>query len=246
MPVKKLRTQNLKQRGTFLETSPSFILFTVLILSLSSVANAAPCYGTKLPEKKKIFMGFQSYSVLKSYLEKEAGKLRSQQEFLLLSYGVYDWLSLDLKGGAGYIKQHPSASDELDYPKFFGGGYGFRVKFFDRQNSKVVFGFQHISIHPHTTSIANAKHKAVSDDWQFSLLASYCLKKINPYLGTRWSRYDYIHWIDRDRDRVKSDLGRGIGLIVGCYLAISQKIWFNYEGQFLDRQALSISANYSF
>lgn len=238
MPV-KCRIPNAK-------TKVLLFVICVLCFDICHSVYAAPCYGTRLPEKKKIFLGLQSYSVFKSYLEKESGKLRSQQEFLLLSYGIYDWLSLDLKGGVGYLKQHPNVSNELDYPTFLGGGYGFRVKFFHRQNVKMVFGFQHISIHPHTISIANAKHKAVSDDWQFSLLASYCLKKTTPYLGTRWSRYDYIHWTDRDRDRVKSDLGRSIGLIVGCDFSISQKIWLNLEGQFLDRQALALSANYSF
>ncbi len=256
MPVKKLQTQNLKQRGRFyffaklemlkIETSPLFLLFTVLILSLFSVAHAAPCYGTKLPQKFKIFMGIQSYSVFKRYPENGNGKLRSQQEFLLLSYGLLDWLSIDLKGGCGYIRQHSAGSDELDYPAFLGGGYGFRVKFYGQGDTKMVFGFQHISIHPHTISVEGVKHKAVSDDWQFSLLASYDLKRITPYIGTRWSRYDYIHWTNADRKLEKSDLGRSVGLIVGCDLPISEKFWLNFEGKLFDREALTGSMNYSF
>jgi len=236
MPVKELQTQS---RITLL-------LSFVLVLCLLSSTYAAPCYGTKFPEKNKIFMGLQSYSVFKRYLENGNGKLRSQQEFLLLSYGLLNWLSVDLKGGAGYIKQHPSGSDELDYPTFLGGGYGFRVKLYDKQNSKMVFGFQHISVHPHTISVEGIKHKAVLDDWQFSLLASYDFKKITPYFGTGWSRLDYIHWTDDNRNRVKSDLGKSVGLIAGCDLPISEKFWFNLEGQFFDSEALTCSVNYSF
>lgn len=243
MPVKELQTQNTIAKSWSMR---NLLLFFVLVFSFLSSSYAAPCFGTKLPKKNKIFMGFQNNSIFKRYLEDEKGKLRSQQEFLLLSYGLLDWLSIDLKGGAGYIKQHPSGSDELDYPTFLGGGYGFRVKLYDKQNSKMVFGFQHISVHPHTIDIEGKKHKAVLDDWQFSLLASYDLKKITPYLGTRWSRLDYIHWRDGNRNRVKSDLGKSIGLFVGCDLPISEKFWFNLEGQFFDSEALACSVNYSF
>jgi hypothetical protein len=236
MPVKKLQTQN----------TITSLLSSMLFFCLLSSACAAPCHGTKMPNKNKIFMGLQSYSVFKRYLDNGNGKLRSQQELLLLSYGVLDWLSIDLKGGSGYIKQHPSGSDELDYPAFLGGGYGFRVKFYDQGNKKMVFGFQHISMHPETISVEGVKHKAVSDDWQFSLLASYGFKKMTPYIGTRWSRYDYIHWVNTDRRLEKSDLGKSVGLVVGCDLLISDKFWVNLEGQLFDSEALACSVNYSF
>jgi hypothetical protein len=223
-----------------------FCLSLIFCFSICRPVHAAPCYGTKLPEKNKIFMGLQSYSVFKRYLEGENGKQRSQQEFLLVSYGILDWLSLDLKGGVGFIKQHSSGADEIDYKTYLGGGYGFRVKLYDKGNVKTVFGFQHISVHPHTVSIQGIKHKAVLDDWQFSALASYAFKKITPYLGTRWSRLDYIHWEDGSRNLVKSASGNSIGLIVGCDLPISGRFWFNLEGQFFDSQALAFSANYSF
>ncbi|MBI5144873.1 MAG: hypothetical protein HZA27_01655 [Candidatus Omnitrophica bacterium] len=227
------------------------VMFNVVLLytlhfTHYTVCYAAPCYGTKLPEKNKIFLGVQTHSIFKRYLIAEEGKLRSWQDFLLLSYGVFDWLSLDLKGGAGYIKEHPIGSDELDYPSSFAGGYGFRLKFYETQRIKAVFGFQHISVHPRAINVGSTKHKAVLDDWQFSLLCSYDFKKIVPYLGLRWSRIDYIHWQDESRKRVKSDRTKSAGLIAGFDLPITKNLWLNLEGNFLDSQALAASLNYSF
>ncbi|OGX18458.1 MAG: hypothetical protein A3K83_05540 [Omnitrophica WOR_2 bacterium RBG_13_44_8b] len=222
------------------------VIFLLVLLVVNLDCYAAPCYGTKLPQKSRIFIGIQSYSVFKRYLKDDFGKLRSQQEFFLLSYGIFDWLSLDLKGGAGFIKQHPVGGDEQDYPTFLGGGYGFRLKLYEKKNTRMVFGFQHISIHPKTISIAGAKHKAVLDDWQFCALVSYDFKKLTPYLGARWSRLDYIHWIDGNRKLEASDLNKSAGLILGLDVPVTKKAWFNLEGNFFDSEALALSLNYSF
>ena len=228
----------------FVVRSVVFLLFTSYCLLFTDVS-AAPCYGTRLPAKKKLHMGFQSYSIFNRYLEHEAGSLRSQQQFFLLSLGLYDWFALDLKGGAGFIKQHPLGRDEVDYPTYMGGGYGFRLKLYETKNTRWVFGFQHISIHPKSIDLGPTKQKALLDDWQFSTLLSYDFKKIMPYLGARWSRADYIHWIDGERDRVRSDLTKGMGLIVGFDMPLTNKIWLNCEGQLLGSEALALSLNFS-
>jgi len=218
----------------------------ILSLCLLSVSYAAPCYGTKMPQKKEFFIGAQTHSIFKRYLENEFGKLRSTQLFLLLSYGIYDWLSIDLKGGSGNIKQHPLASDEVDYTPKFAGGYGFRLKILDKQNLKMVFGFQHISVHPKSRDLGNDKNQAVLDDWQTSFLISRDFQKITPYLGTKWSRVDYIHWILTGRKRIMSDLNKSIGLILGLDMPVTKKVWINLEGQFFDSEALAFSINYNF
>ncbi len=222
------------------------ILGIILALSLTSPLSAAPCYGTKMPGQKKIFLGLQNHTILKRYLQDDYGKLRSSQYFLLLSYGLFDWLSLDLKGGVGNIKQHPVGSDEIDYPTYLGGGYGLRVKLYDAEDLKMVFGFQHISVHPDTVFLGAVKHKGVLDDWQFSLLASYGFKGITPYLGTKWSRADYIHWVDGERKLEKSDLTKSIGLVIGSDFTLTKNTWLNLEGQFFDGEAIAFSINYSF
>jgi len=223
-----------------------FIFSLVFILGISAVSYAAPAYGTRLPEKNRFFLGLQNYTIYKRYLKDHYGTYRSMQNFLLVSYGVFEWLSIDLKGGLGNIKQHPEAGDEIVYPSYLGGGYGLRVKFFDRQNTKMVFGFQHISIHPHTVYVGSTKNKAVLDDWQLSLLGSYSFKRITPYMGARWSRADYIHWTDGERKREKSDLTRSVGLVCGFDVPLTKNLWVNAEGQFLDGEAAAFSLNYAF
>ena len=246
----KFKSKKLKVRvksKNFTTFKFLLVVFTFSFLLFPFVCYAAPCYGTKMPEKNKFFAGAQYYNIFQRYLDhSDNGKMRSQQEFVLLSYGVFDWLAIDLKGGVGNIKQHPEGKDELDYSPFMAGGYGFRLKVFDKDKIKGVCGFQHISVHPKTVHIANGKNKAVLDDWQFSALASYDFKVATVYLGGRLSRCDYIHWIDGSRSRVKSDLGKSYGLIWGTDIPLTQRIWLNLEGQALDSQALAVSLNYSF
>ncbi len=216
------------------------------LIFLTGDIYAAPCYGTRLPKKKQFSVGLESYSIFKRYLENEYGKVRSLQQFVLISAGIFDWLAIDLKGGAGNIKQRPSGSLEIDYPYGFSGGYGFRLKFYDAKNIKSVFGFQHISIHPGSRHVDGVKNKAILDDWQVSLLVSRSIGRLEPYAGARWSRLDYIHRVGSERKRKMSDLTKSAGFILGLNLGLSERSWLNLEGQFLDSQALAVSLNHSF
>jgi len=217
----------------------------IFIFCILDFSYAAPCYGTRMPQKEKFFTGLQSHTIFKRYQEKDYGKLRSMQYFVLLSYGVYDWLSIDLKGGTGNIKQHPKDTAEIDYSLNFSGGYGLRLRLYDNNNTKMVFGFQHISVHPKSTHLEDGRHKAILDDWQVSLLLSQRFGRVTPYLGTRWSRVDYIHRIDDDRKRVMSDLTKSVGLICGLDFALTDEIWCNLEVSFLDSQAFAFSINFA-
>lgn len=235
----------IKAKGSF---KFLFLHFAFLIFNfhLLSPLYAAPCYGTKMPGKRQFTVGVETYTIFKRYLEDEYGKLRSTQRFLLLSVGIYDWLAIDLKGGAGNIKQHPVGSNEIDYHSNFAGGYGLRLKVYDQKKVKVVFGFQHISVHPKSEHVGTVKNRAILDDWQCSLLLSRDFFKATPYIGTRWSRVDYIHWVGSERKREMSDLTKDIGLILGLDMPLYKKIWINLEGQLFDSEALSFSLNYDF
>ncbi|MDD4953532.1 MAG: hypothetical protein PHG40_01345 [Candidatus Omnitrophica bacterium] len=225
------------------------IIFCFLISAfclLPSVVFAAPCYGTKMPEAKNIFMGLQTHSILKRNLEGEYGRVRSTQHFLNLSYGINNRISLDLKGGIGDIGQHPLDSAEVDYPNGFAGGYGFRLGLYDKNNIKAVFGFQHISVHPQSTHVGDTKNQAILDDWQVSALTSYTFKRMTPYLGIKWSRTDYIHRESGNRKRKMSDLTRDLGAVIGCDIYAAENIWFNLEGQFIDSRAVAVGVNLSF
>ena len=227
-----------------------FFIFIVFLLAisyqLSAISYAAPCYGTRMPERNKFFAMLESYSLFKRPLEGNNGTMRSQQEFYGMSYGVFDWLSIDLKAGAGNIKQHPVDSNEVSYNSNFAGGYGLRLRIFEMDKIKAVFGFQHISVHPKSRNLGDVKNKAILDDWQVSLLGSYDFKIITPYLGTRWSRVDYIHKWGSDKKRVMSPSGKEFGFIYGCNIKFTDRIWLNLEGQAIDATAFAGSINYSF
>jgi opacity protein-like surface antigen len=222
------------------------LLFLILSLTFMEAAHAAPCYGTNMPERRKFSAMFESYTIFKRYLRENFGNVKSQQEFFGLSYGVFDWLAIDLKAGAGDIRQYPVNADKISYESSFAGGYGLRAKLLDMNKTKVVFGFQHISVHPYSTHVGDLKHKAILDDWQTSLLVSYEISRFTPYLGTRWSRVDYIHWTGEDRKRITSDASKGVGLITGCSYSVTKNIWVNVEGEFFDSNALACSVNYNF
>ncbi len=222
------------------------MVFCTLQAVLAAIVFAAPCYGTKMPEKKEFFAGVQHYAIFERDLEQGQGDIRSTQDFLLFSYGMWDWLVIDLKGGAGNIKQHPIGSDEIDYDSSFAGGYGFRVRLWDFKSVKAVFGFQHISVHPRSSYSAGRRNRAILDDWQMSLSASSTLWGVTPYLGTRWSRVDYIHWIEDNRKRSMSDAGRSYGCIAGIDIPLSKKMWINLEGEFIDTEAVAVSVNTRF
>lgn len=227
------------------------IKFIVLVIGLSLITAwsggspvlAAPCYGTTLPDKGKVFLGFETYNVFKRKLEQDFGRVRSLQSFFSLCYGLNQRVSIDLKAGLGYAKQHPSGSDELDYPASFCGGYGFRVKIYDNRERgvKSVLGFQHISVHPRTIKVDGVKHVAVLDDWQISWLLSKQLAGFTPYLGVKLSRLDYIHWVDDERKRRMSDLTKSVGGVFGLDLPLDKVTRMNFEFHCFDEKALAVS-----
>jgi hypothetical protein len=220
------------------------ILFFFLFYFCSfALSYAAPAYGPYMPHQKQFFGGFQSYYVSNRTLEEDFGKMRSLQDFFLISYGVFDWLSLDLKGGLGNVWQRGGGPD-INYHTFLGGGYGFRLRLYDKDQTKVVFGFQHISIHPYDRkSVNGSKNKVVLDDWQFPLLVSHEFFSLRPYIGVRWSWMNQIHWTNDVR---KQETSKGTGMVVGTDIPLNSRIWLNVEGQFFDATAVSVSINFSF
>lgn len=233
---------SVKLNSTF---KSSLLLITGCLL-LAGDSYASPCYGTRMPAKNHFSAGVQTNVIFNRYLRDGYGKLRSTQHFLLLSYGVFDWLSIDLKGGAGNIKQHPLGSDEVDYSSSFAGGYGLRLKVYDNNATKAAIGFQHISVHPGGTDLGDIKNKAILDDWQSSFLISRKICAVTPYLGIKGSRLDYIHWIGGDRKRKKSDSTKNAGMVIGIDVPVTDKAWVNLEGQLFDVEAVAFSLNFDF
>jgi hypothetical protein len=207
---------------------------------------AAPCYGTGMPNKDKASIGLQENAAYKKTLKADYGQIDSQQTFFLLSWGFAYWFCFDGKIGMGDLKYHPRAGQNIYYKKGFAGGYGFRVKAYDQEKNRVVFGFQHISVHPFANRVDDIRHKAIFDDWQFSFLVSHDFSKITPYIGIKAERADYLRWINKSQARNRGYMGKSAGLVLGFDLPVSKKVCFNIEGQFFNGKAGSAAIKYDY
>lgn len=225
-----------------------FILIVLIMLS-TGIAMAAPAYGPKMPKAKQAFWGVQHYFIARRDLNNDNGSLRSRQNHLLLSYGVTDWLSLDLKGSLYSSFTHEGV-DGLDLEKYsnpiWGGGYGFRLRLYENGPWKTVAGFQHISIHPKSFRASGVKNNGILDDWQGSGLISYRFRKVTPYVGIAYSTLDYIHSVNNDGKRIISDVNHRAGLIVGMDISMTKRTWINLETDLRDGGAAAASVNMSF
>lgn len=212
-----------------------------------STCFAAPTYGTHMPSQNKFHIGVQTHAVLENKLEGIHGEYQSLRQFVQLSYGLKDWLSLDLKAGSGNVIYYPDAGPKISYASGFAGGYGLRVKMYDADRIKVVGSFQHISVHPPSESVGSDKYDAILDDWEGSVLASYAWQHFTPYMGVKVGRRDYTFWVnEHDRNRVKSDETKMVGLVLGMDFDIDDNAWINVEAQMFDVEAISVSVNFRF
>ncbi len=223
------------------------IFMVMLFLIFPVVSMAAPAYGTKMPHKGEVFGGLQHYAILDRDLNKDHGNLRSQQDHVLLSYGVTDWFSLDLKWTRGDITHIDQDGTRIKYDHpLWGGGYGFRARLYEKGPVKVVSGFQHISVHPRTVKRNGEKNNAILDDWQGSALVSYAFKKVTPYTGMRYGTTDYLHRLNNDADRVYSPESRRFDAVLGMDIPLTPKAWLNIEGAFGAGEAIATGVNFKF
>jgi len=224
-----------------------FSLSIVLGLLAVTGLSAAPCYGTHMPAKKKFFGGLEYNFVLERDFAHQHGRVENPDQFLMLSYGIFDWLSLDLKGGTGKINYKDGEFGDQEFATSFAGAYGFRIRLWEDKDKKLklVTGFQHISVHPKRVHASNGRYTVVADEWQGSCLGSYTIKQLNPYLGFKYATYDLIRWIsDADRKRYKSE--DNWGLVIGSDFWIKKNLKLNLEYHFLDEKAASISVGFDF
>lgn len=226
------------------------IIYIFAILLFSAVTNkiyAAPSYGTDMPKKNNMIMGYQANLLFKHRFKVSQGSIKSTQSFLDISYGVYDWFSFDGKLGVGNTFQEGGDLSVLHYGSSFAGGYGFRVLLFENPeyNTKAVFGFHHISVHPADAYKDGDKTETFLDDWQFDLLGSKKIVFLNPYIGFKASKFDQGYRVNHG-DRKRKFPRYYAGAITGCNVKFKKDIFLNIEGRFIDETALNCGIYYSF
>lgn len=226
------------------------IICILIILLFSAVTNrihAAPAYGTDMPKKNNIIMGYQTNLLFKHRFKNSQGGIKSAQDFLDISYGVYDWFSFDGKLGVGNTFQDGGDFPVLHYGASFAGGYGFRILLFENSEykTKAVFGFHHISVHPADAYKDGNKTETFLDDWQFDLLGSKKIAFLNPYIGFKAAEFNQGYRVNRGDKKRKFPRYHG-GTITGCNVKFKKDIFLNIEGRFIDETALNCGIYYSF
>jgi hypothetical protein len=230
------------------------ILFCAVLLLIENYAvqatilYAAPCYGTNMPAKGKLSVGAQVHSIENRKLSDDYGKVASTQYFYTMSYGVFDWFSLDGKIGVGDVTYKPSLGQpKTAFPANFAGGYGFRFKPYRNIEQKidVVCGFQHISVHPTQRQVNGTTNYAILDDWQVSALISKGVDRFTPYAGGRLTRLDLIRRISGlERVRERSDVR--LLPVIGTDFNMTQSSFINAEVRFIDETSFSIGFTHNF
>lgn len=224
-----------------------FVVASLLLAMTCFDVYAAPCYGTHFPNKDKWSVGAQVHAIENRSLKKDFGKAASTQYFYQMSFGVFDWFSLDGKIGVGDVKYKASSGEKTSYPVNFAGGYGFRIKPYKNEAQKIetVFGFQHISVHPGSKKVSGVKNTVILDDWQISGLLSKGIGNFTPYAGARLTRLDLIHRIEGSgRERKESDVD--VCPVVGADFNFTPSDFLNAEIRFVEETSFSLALTHNF
>ena len=224
------------------------ILGNIICLALTAHSLlAAPTDGTNIPYKGKYITGYQNNSIFKHDLATPYGNIESFQNYYTLSYGVFDWLTLDGKVGLGDLTERGGMVPKVEHNNGFAGGYGFRLRILDDAENKVriVTGFQHTSTHPADRNLNGDKRHAIYEDWQFSLVASKDVGIITPFAGAKLS-YGNLIQKTNDIDRKNRPPKYYAGAIIGCSVKLTKNTYLSVEGHFIDETSLSSGVYYTF
>ena len=225
------------------------VTYTALILFLlyTISAYAAPTDGTNIPYKGEYRTGYQNNTIFKHDLAEAYGSIKSSQNYYTLSYGVFNWLTLDGKIGFGNLMEKGGDHPKVDHNYGFAGGYGFRLRVLDDDKNKVriVTGFQHTSTHPPSRNLNGDKREAIYEDWQGSLIASKDISRFTPFAGAKVSYGDLIQRTN-EIDRKTRPPAYYAGVVVGCDVKLTKNTYISVEGHFIDETSLSSGIYYKF
>ena len=224
----------------------SSLVVTSFLIFYPEVSFAAPTCGVHMPKRNTVDFGIEGYS-LRCYKTKDEvqAKLKGDGVFLSLTYGIFDWLVMDLKFGSSSIRNDVFEATKYDYGASWGGGYGFRWQLYKNEDKgiKIITGIQHMSIHPKANDL-NTKRKSILDDWQVQLLISKLWKSLDFYGGIKSSIGRYIRKFNETSETVSLD--EHISAVVGTEFYINDKWHLNLEARFLEEDSFTLGIRYQF
>ena len=223
-----------------------YLLSCCLLIS-PCLIYAAPTDGTNIPYKGKYITGYQNNIIFKHDLSDSYGNVRSDQHYYALSYGVFNWLTLDGKIGFGNLREKGGVHPKVAHNYGFAGGYGFRLRVLDdaKNRVRIVTGFQHTSTHPPFKNVNGDKRAAIYEDWQVSLLSSKDIGIISPFAGAKLSFGDLIQKVNGIDRKVRPPRYYA-GVVLGCNVKLTKNTYISVEGHFIDETSLSSGIYYTF
>ncbi|NQT22908.1 MAG: hypothetical protein HQ579_05655 [Candidatus Omnitrophica bacterium] len=210
---------------------------------------AASSNGTRFPKQGAAEFGYEYYAMFRRALSRSYGNLKTSDHFAIVSVGITDWLSLDGKIGMGDLTAKGGIHlPKLEFDNGFSGGYGFRVKFFEHEQTdvRIILGGQHISVHPQDRSIDDDKYESFLDDWQICGVVTKKIKCFSPYVGMKLSDCEFVYKINKhDKKRRYSRYHLGF-LFGGDFFLLEEKLRINIEARLFDESGFSAAAAYLF
>lgn len=187
--------------------------------------------------------------MFKRPLGRSYGSLRTADHFFILSVGIFEWLTLDGKIGAGDVRLKGGIHlPKLEFRTGFAGGYGLRVRFFEHAGTgvRIIVGTQHLSVHPQDRSIGDDKYESFLDDWQVCGLVTRKFKYLTPYAGMKLSDCELVYNINKHDKKRRYSLDH-IGFVFGSdFWILEDRIRVNVEARLFDENAFSTAVAYMF
>ncbi len=213
---------------------------------VAGTARAIPSFGAKMPKQWSSHHGARTDFIFDREV-KDYKTARARTYHYTLSIGLTDWLSFDGMVGLGDVTGEYRNSNELKFPAHFSWGYGWRARLYKNEeyNLDWVFGFQHMSTHPQKRHALRKKYSIIWDEWQLSTVIAKDIWKLTPYCGMKYSFVYLIDTVDGDRHRRHSN-GSPIGLIIGTDMRMTDNIFVNVEGRFVDEKGLNAGLTYRY
>ncbi|MBN1405397.1 MAG: hypothetical protein JW946_02635 [Candidatus Omnitrophica bacterium] len=235
-----------------MKPATTITFLVVLFLSTTSISYAMPTDGVIFPRKGEWKLGAEVNFLLKKEMKRPKGKVRSRQYFSTLSFAPVSWFTLDFRLGCGDIEFAAFDADAINYNTAFAGGYGFRVKLTDSQRADtvlgadIIWGFQHISVHPDPRHVNGVKNEICMDDWQTSLICARKFGWFYPYAAVKYSKVTLTRTTSQiDKRKMAGSVDR-VGMAAGADFIFGENITAGIEGRFFDESAVNVDLSYKF
>jgi len=247
-----------------------WILGLVALFTFGLCSSALAIIGSpsSMPEKGKFIVGVEHTAITNwdaDYYSQQHGMrgcmkhMASNAEYITLSYGILDRLSIKAKvGGQDYRdKDDKLVSAEFDYGFAWGIGIKYLALEEKKTGLKLALGSQYAEAHPKDATAGN-DWRAIDLDviyWDVSCALGRDfeipkLHKLTPYIGVKYAetkadvtRYDPTTGVDYNYHVAAK---HNLGYFTGVDVNFTERLFANLEGGWGHQESITIGLNYRF